>query len=395
MLDFGILPPEINSARMYSGPGSGPMMAAAAAWDSLAGQHESFAVGYSAVLAELQSEGWSGSASVAMADAAAPYVAWATATTGQAEQAANQARAAAAAYEVAFAATVPPAAVTANRVQFATLVATNFFGQNTMAIAATDAAYAEMWAQDAAAMYGYAESAAPATALTSFEEPPRTTNAAGEAAQNAAVAHAVGTAAHSSLNVSHAMSVVPQQLQTLSTAGSPGSPTTPNASPLITAFDDFNTFTGPGGGFASATIRTAVLVGDFVTEVNLYGFQAGGSLPPDLPPAHTGAMTTGSGSAGVRGAVLASVGKAAPVGKLSVPQSWSAAASVTSPTASVTSPATEPVQLTGTDLRGLPAGQTPTTPLGPLSGMSTGRKSNAVFRMRDRRFRMPRPAVGG
>ncbi|MCV7061583.1 PPE domain-containing protein [Mycolicibacterium vaccae] len=63
------------------------------------------------------------------------------------------------AYEAAFAATVPPAVVAENRIQLAMLVATNFFGQNTPAIAATEAAYAEMWAQDAAAMYGYAASA--------------------------------------------------------------------------------------------------------------------------------------------------------------------------------------------------------------------------------------------
>ena len=46
--------------------------------------------------------------------------------------------------------TVPPAVVAANRAQLATLVATNVFGQNTPAIAATEAQYAEMWAQDAA-----------------------------------------------------------------------------------------------------------------------------------------------------------------------------------------------------------------------------------------------------
>ena len=32
-MDFAFLPPEINSGRMYDGPGSGPMLAAAAAWD--------------------------------------------------------------------------------------------------------------------------------------------------------------------------------------------------------------------------------------------------------------------------------------------------------------------------------------------------------------------------
>jgi PPE-repeat protein len=35
-LDFAALPPEINSARMYTGPGSGPMLAAASAWHGLA-----------------------------------------------------------------------------------------------------------------------------------------------------------------------------------------------------------------------------------------------------------------------------------------------------------------------------------------------------------------------
>ncbi|MCV7394002.1 PPE domain-containing protein, partial [Mycobacterium paraseoulense] len=38
MFDFGALPPEINSGRMYAGPGSGPMMVAAAAWDVLAAE---------------------------------------------------------------------------------------------------------------------------------------------------------------------------------------------------------------------------------------------------------------------------------------------------------------------------------------------------------------------
>ena len=35
-MDFGALPPEVNSGRMYAGPGSGPMVAAAAGWGELA-----------------------------------------------------------------------------------------------------------------------------------------------------------------------------------------------------------------------------------------------------------------------------------------------------------------------------------------------------------------------
>lgn len=172
MFDFGALPPEINSARMYSGPGAGPLMAAAAAWDALAAELESYAIGYSSVVADL-SQSWSGGAAMAMAAAAAPYVAWASATMTLAEQAAAQARAAAAAYEAAFAATVPPAVVAANRARLAILVATNFFGQNTPAIAMTEIEYMEMWAQDVAAMVGYHIGAQTvAASLPAFSVPP-------------------------------------------------------------------------------------------------------------------------------------------------------------------------------------------------------------------------------
>ena len=88
--------------------------------------------------------------------AVTPYIDWMSTTAAQAEETANHARAAVAAYEAAFAMTVPPPVIAANRALLAALVATNFFGQNTPAIMATEALYAAMWAQDAAAMYGYA-----------------------------------------------------------------------------------------------------------------------------------------------------------------------------------------------------------------------------------------------
>jgi PPE-repeat protein len=152
VIDFGALPPDVNSGRMYAGPGSAPMLTAAAGWDGLAEDLYSAAGSYGAVISGLTSEAWWGPSSASMAAAAATYVAWLTGTAGQAEQAANQARAAAAAYETAFAMTVPPPVIAANRSLLAALVATNFLGQNTPAIAATEAHYAEMWAQDAAAM---------------------------------------------------------------------------------------------------------------------------------------------------------------------------------------------------------------------------------------------------
>ena len=114
-MDFGALPPEINSARMYSGPGSGPLLAAVTGWDGLAAELESAATSYGAVISRMTALSWHGPASASMAAAAAPYVAWMNATAAQAEQAASQARAAAAAYEAAFAATVPPPVIAANR----------------------------------------------------------------------------------------------------------------------------------------------------------------------------------------------------------------------------------------------------------------------------------------
>jgi PPE-repeat protein len=216
-MDYGALPPEINSARMYAGPGAGSMLVAAAAWDGLAADLNSTAASYGSVISGLTDGSWQGAASTSMAAAATPYVSWMSATAAQVEQVANQARSAAAAYEAAFAMTVPPTVVTANRAQLMALIATNFLGQNTAAIMATEAQYGEMWAQDAAAMYGYAASSAAASTLAPFSTPKSTTNPAGLTGQSAAVAHAAGTAAgsHAQTVASTSLSAVPQTLQGL------------------------------------------------------------------------------------------------------------------------------------------------------------------------------------
>ncbi len=395
MLDYGTLPPEINSTRMYSGPGSGPMMAAAAAWDTLASGLDSLSRRYSSVISRLQGESWSGGASSAMASAVAPYVAWATMAGAQAEQTAGQARAAAAAYETALAATVPPAQVTGNRTQLATLVATNIFGQNTMMIAATEAAYEEMWAQDAAAMYGYAASSSAATTLTQFSQPPQTTNASGQSAQTAAVAQATGTstAGQAQTTLSQLMSTVPQQLQTLSAAGSSGSSAS-SASSILTGFSSFNTLAGPAG-LVSNFSRTTTSMGSFLSGTYRSGIQS----IKDAANAATAAATTGAatlGSGGVPGSVVPSVGNAALVGKLSVPQSWATANPVVRA-------ADEPVWLSDADLDGGPSwGESPAMFTGaPTAGTGTTASMFArptvsnVLRVGSRRFKMPRPSVGG
>ncbi|ORB75825.1 hypothetical protein BST44_02575 [Mycobacterium scrofulaceum] len=176
---------------MYAGPGSGPMLAAAAAWDAIAAQLESAANGYFSEITGLAGQTWFGPSSMRMVAAAGPYMAWLQASAAQAAQTSAQAYAAAAAYELAFAMTVPPPVIAANRAQLLALIATNFFGQNTPAIAATEAQYMEMWAQDATAMYTYAADSSTMSTLTSFNEPPPTTSQAGQADQTRALAQSV------------------------------------------------------------------------------------------------------------------------------------------------------------------------------------------------------------
>src|ERR1700730_5595964 len=168
---------------MYAGPGPGPLLAASEAWDGLAAELSIAASGYGSALAELTSNSWVGPTSVAMMSAVTPYIDWLTSTGAQAEETANHARAAVAAYEAAFTMTVPPPAIAANRALLMALIATNFFGQNPPAIMATEPLYVEMWAQDAAAMYSYAGAAAVAAQVTPFATPPQTTSQGGQSQQ--------------------------------------------------------------------------------------------------------------------------------------------------------------------------------------------------------------------
>lgn len=191
VMDFGAMPPEINSVRMYTGPGAGPMMAAAAAWNGLAAELGAAVSSVESVLAELTAQQWLGPGSTAMAAAAQPYLAWLAYTAECAQCAGSQAMASAASFEAAFLATVNPAEVAANRALLAALIAANVVGQNTPAIMATEAQYAQMWVQDALAMYSYAASSAVAGALTPLTTPTPTTNPAGLASQAAAVGQAV------------------------------------------------------------------------------------------------------------------------------------------------------------------------------------------------------------
>ena len=154
-----------------------------------------------------------------MAAAAAQYTSWMNTTAASAEQTAGQAQAAAAAaYEAAYGMTVPPPVIAANRTELATLVATNVLGQNGPAIAATEAHYGQMWAQDAAAMYGYAAQSATAAKVPSFSSAPQTTATGALAGQAAATTQATGASTQAAL--SQLTSAVPGTLQGMATPAS-------------------------------------------------------------------------------------------------------------------------------------------------------------------------------
>lgn len=307
-LDFGALPPEINSARIYSGPGSAPLMQAAAAWERLAEELNATAESYASVLSGLTSQEWLGPSSLTMAAAATPYVAWMRGTAAQAEQAATQALAAANAYEAAYAATVPPAAIAANRHVTLSLVRTNIFGQNTPAIATTEADYGEMWAQDIVAMDGYAGSSEAASQLPPFTLPPATTTegALAEELEGIAMPPAAGSAA----------------------AVAPAAPVIPLPSP----FQDLDLLVLTTAGLAGASLIVALgqyseeVRSDQVEEEEL---EQGNELQKEglgeavLIPAEQPSVGLERFAPGPVGAGATAVsGYSASLNGLSVPQSW-------------------------------------------------------------------------
>jgi PPE-repeat protein len=347
MLDFGALPPEINSARMYMGPGSSSFQVAASAWNGLAAELQSAAQGYETTITQLASDEWNGPASAAMASAAQPYITWMQETAAQAEQAATQAQAAAAAYEQAFSTTVAPPLVAANRAETAAAVQANVFGQYTALIAQLEAQYGQMWAQDAAAMYSYAGQSASASQVTPFATPAATTNPGGSATQSAAVSQATATSAASSTQsiLQQLTSSTPGSLQSLASPAASTAATT-TATPFQQLFalifgttvlpTNLSALVGDYSPYASLFYNTeglpyfSVGMGNFGVQIAKSAGMLGGAAPAAAAPSlgglgGLGGALGGGGAAGAGAAahsISAISGGAGSVGKLAVPASW-------------------------------------------------------------------------
>lgn len=333
-MDFALLPPEINSARIYAGPGSAPMRAAATAWGNLAEDLYSMACFCRSAMSELTDSSWVGDAAAAATTAVGKYAAWLAASAATADLTAAKAQEATVAFETAFAMTVPPAAIAANRSLLQALVATNFLGQNGTAIATAEADYSEMWAQDVTAMYGYANASGAASTLAPFTPPNQETNATVLAQHAVAAARASGstgaTAAQTTLSTGpQLMTAVASALQSVNSPTQAAAPTSAlseiTASLLSTSPLQYLTLLTP----YTATISTARL-----------GLAAASASKPDDPGG-----TTGDGPAAGRPATVvasdgpsgfldagagspprAALGSAASIGGLTVPRGWTAAA---------------------------------------------------------------------
>ncbi|OBH00314.1 hypothetical protein A5696_16340 [Mycobacterium sp. E2699] len=385
-MDYALFPPEINSARIYSGPGSGSLMAAAGSWDSLSAELGSTAETYESVLSSLTTLHWRGPASDSMTAAAAPYVQWLTTTAQQTKQTAMQARAAATAFDQAFAMTVPPPLIAANRAQLQALIATNFFGQNTAAIAATEAQYAEMWAQDATAMNGYAVSSAAASRLASFLSPQQTTNPDSVIEQNAAANQAAGGP------LANVYSLFQQLTSQLGNALNLSPvPISTNPLSVLDSIQLVNTAiqgTGTMAGIpASLSANTANLFG---IQANM-AYLAGLSGPsPALGPIGLGELrdaASATGPGGMPNAITVSMGRANTIGPMAVPAGWSAPSATRvaalEPAGLTTLPGTD--ELAGSGYPGVPG-----MPAGTMA-----RASGVLPRYGTRLTVMTRPPAGG
>jgi PPE-repeat protein len=362
-----------------------------------------------------------------MMAAVTPYIDWMSATAAQAEETANHVRAAVAAYEAAFAMTVPPPAIAANRALLAALVATNFFGQNTPAIMMTEALYIEMWAQDAAAMYGYAGASQAAMAVTPFTAPPPTTTDNATSSQADAVAKAAAEPA------GQAAATVAQNAASsapATTTQTAAATTTQTAATTTAATAPPNTFIGwleqliqntaaqyPTGGWglgftggSSGNLNSmrqmlqayfAVGLGNFgyglgqqlITPAQATALEKGLGLMPAVTPGLGGlGAGLGGGTAGVSGApftassVSAALGESNALGRLSVPASWQAATSPQMEEARLVSAARPVAPQSNAILNGVPMS----------GGAGLGRRGGAyTVKYGVRHAVMPRPPAGG
>jgi PPE-repeat protein len=401
--DLGLLPPEVTSAQIYAGPGSGSLMAAASAWNGVAAEMTSAAMGLDQVITQLSGDEWLGPASAAMAAAVQPYLEWMATSAAQAEEAATQAQSAAAAYETVLASVTPPPAIMVNRTELAQAMATNVLGQNNGVIAQLEAQYQEFWAQNNMALYNYANQSAAATNLTAFKKAPTVANPAAAGTQ---------TAANTGTSAASVQSTLQSYLTEIQTAL--GQLSTPKGTsqlvgqigaqnPLLTQVwflltgnsvlpSNLGTIVNAYTPFASFFYNTeglpyfSVGMGNFGTQISKTLGWIGGAAAPAAAAVPKGLPGLGGLLGGGAGAA-AHLGSATSIGRLSVPATWAGAVQA-APHASAI-----PVS----SVSAAPEAGGPGNLLGgmPLAGVGSGTAGGAGPRYGFRPTVMARPPLGG
>lgn len=403
-MSFSVFPPEINSGLIYTGPGSAPLLEAAAAWTNLAAELSTSATATHSVITNLGST-WTGMGSAAATSSVTPYVAWLEQASANATQNAALATQAAALFEAARSASVPPPVIAANRAMLLALISTNFFGQNTPAIAATEAQYEAMWAQDGAAMDTYNASAQANNNLMQAQTaPPNSAQATqpGSAADSSG-APIPGSPDGGTVNPGYNLSTIGGILNTL------GIPDTAlsGVDPTLLA-TPINTLTSPmtmGTSFGMMAMRMLMMLPQLARMGAIGGTSA-------LAGQSAGATGTGTlmtqigdfvndklqGAVGVlaghfssaTNAISAKLGQAASMGALKVPQAWSMAADGMVRAAPVLPSTTvsAPIQ-TMSASSGLPGGPFGNALMGAMAGRGLGAVAAKAPKV------MPRSPAGG
>ncbi|OBI94343.1 hypothetical protein A5661_23395 [Mycobacterium asiaticum] len=293
---------------MFRGPGSEPLLAAAAAWDALGRALYSAEISLISVVSGLGSGVWLGPSATSMAEAIRPHLKWIGTASIRAHHTAAQARSAVAAYETALRATVVPTQIVENRARLRSLAAANRLAQYTPAIAAVEARYCEMWAQDAQAMYRYASDAAMATRLVPFPVPDIGLDPAAPGEQGDSP-----TLTQADAQLYHA---VPHALNRLA------APTVPPGTPQSAVDLVDNPADSEDSGMTSSMSAVSTLVSTRAKPDTGRRGAIGRPLSASVQAWFSGCRRPGTKGSQAGPAARPDVGPAALIGELSVPQAW-------------------------------------------------------------------------